>query len=268
MHYPLPTDQDIRRFESDGFLVVKNVIDPEEGQAFLHMAQQLAVGPPDGANDWDWRRGEALDKRVYRIVQSGVDRFYPWVTQSRFRSWAAAFGAALMRQEMEFWYEQFLGKPPGIGAATPWHQDEAYWGRTLADRGVTCWTAFHQVGPENGCMHFVRGGQRRLLEHRNPPEMASDLLVCDIDAGAEVVPCPIEAGDVTFHHSRMPHMTTANSSERWRLVLTQHFRNPQSKQLPEHHYPWRVQVSQRSGSRVQQTAQGQGSEERADDQGN
>lgn len=43
------------------------------------------------------------------------------------------------------------------------------------------------VGPENDCMHFVRGGHKRVLEHRNPPEMASDLLVCDIPQDADVV---------------------------------------------------------------------------------
>jgi hypothetical protein len=43
----------------------------------------------------------------------------------------------------------------------------------------------------------------------------------------------------------MPHMTTANSTDRWRLVLTQHFRNPACKDLPEDNYPWRVRVKQR-----------------------
>ena len=95
-------------------------------------------------------------------------------------------------------------------------------------------------------MHFVRGGHKRLLQHRNPPEMASDLLVCEIPQDAEVVVCPIEAGTVTFHHSKTPHMTTGNSSERWRLVLTQHFRNPACKDLPEDNYPWRVHVKQRA----------------------
>ncbi|MGH8241090.1 MAG: phytanoyl-CoA dioxygenase family protein, partial [Steroidobacteraceae bacterium] len=121
-----------------------------------------------------------------------------------------------------------------------------YWGRTLWDRGITCWTAFHPVGPENGCMHFVRGGHKQLLEHRNPPEMASDLLVCEIPPGAEVIVCPIAAGSVTFHHSKTPHMTTANSTQRWRLSLAQHFRNPVCKSLAEDSYPWRVRVSQRS----------------------
>ncbi|HEY0687349.1 MAG TPA: phytanoyl-CoA dioxygenase family protein [Steroidobacter sp.] len=249
MPYPDPTAQQVERFAEDGFLVVEAAIDAEESAALVELGHQMVRRPREDANDWDWRRGESIENRSFRIVQSGVDRHFPWLQTSRFRAWAAWFGAALMRQEMEFWYEQFLGKPPGTGAPTPWHQDEAYWGRSLRDRGVTCWTAFHSVGPENGCMHFVRGGHRQLLEHVNPPEMASDLLVCRIPEASEVVACPLEPGCVTFHHSMTPHMTTPNISDRWRLSLAQHFRNPICKQLPEDNYPWRVHVSQRSGKR-------------------
>jgi phytanoyl-CoA hydroxylase len=247
MYYPAPTSEDVLRFEDEGFLVVKDAIDKDEREALLAMGQEMIRRPREGAKDWDWRRGEPLDQRAYRILQSRVDPFFPWLPKSRFRSWAAGFSALLMRQDMEFWYEQFLGKAPGTGAPTPWHQDEAYWGRTLWDRGITCWTAFHSVGPESGCMHFVRGGHKRLLEHRNPTEMASDLLVCEIPDGADVVVCPIDTGSVTFHHSKTPHMTTGNSVDRWRLVLAQHFRNPDCKNIPEDDYPWRVHVTQQSG---------------------
>ena len=250
MYYPEFSPEHIHRFQEDGFLVVTDVIDAQERMAFRELGQAIIQLPRDGVNDWDWRRDEPLDQRVFRIVQSGVDKVFPWVVVSRFRAWAARFSAALMGQEMEFWYEQFLGKPPGIGAPTPWHQDEGYWGRTLQDCGITCWTAFHRVGIENGCMHFVRGGHRDLLEHRNPPEMASDLLVCEIPNGSEVLPCPIDEGSVTFHHARTPHMTTPNSSDSWRLALTQHFCSPASKRKPVDNYPWRVQVSQRTGERV------------------
>ena len=244
-HYRDATPADIRQFEEDGFLVVTDAIDAQERAAFRELGQAMIRLPRDGAKDWDWRRGEPLEQREFRIVQSGVDKHFPWVAQSRLRAWAVRFSAALMRQDMAFWYEQFLGKPPGIGAPTPWHQDEGYWGRTLADHGITAWTAFHRVGVENGCMHFVRGGHRQLLEHQNPPEMASDLLICDIPADAEVVACPIEEGSVTFHHSKTPHMTTANVSGDWRLALSQHLRNPACAGLPEDNYAWRVKVRQR-----------------------
>lgn len=246
MYYPEPTADDIARFNADGFLVVRDVIDPAEQRALAEMGTEMIARPADWGKDWDWRRGEALDRRAFRIVQSGVDRHFPWLPASRFRDWAGRFGGALLGQEMTFWYEQFLAKPPGSGAPTPWHQDEAYWGRTLRNRGVTCWTAFHAVGVENGCMHFVRGGHGEVLTHLNPPEMASDLLVCEVPGDSDIVACPIEAGSVTFHHSATPHMTTGNSTERWRQSLTQHFRAPDCAALEPDHYPWRVRVSQRA----------------------
>lgn len=246
MYYPEATEDEIARFRADGFLVVRDAIDPAEQQALSQMGAEMIARPADWGKDWDWRRGEPLDQRAFRIVQSGVDRHYPWLPQSRFRRWAGRFGGALMGRGMAFWYEQFLAKPPGTGAPTPWHQDEAYWGRTLRNRGITCWTAFHAVGVANGCMHFVRGGHLAVLEHRNPPEMASDLLVCDVPDGGEIVACPIEAGSVTFHHSATPHMTTGNATGRWRQSLTQHFRVPDVAALEPDHYPWRVRVSQRA----------------------
>jgi hypothetical protein len=246
MYYPAPTEDDIVRFNADGFLIVRGAIDPSELRALAEMGAEMIARPHDWGKDWDWRRGEALDRRAFRIVQSGVDRHFPWLATSRFRRWAGLFGGALMGQGMAFWYEQFLAKPPGTGASTPWHQDEAYWGRTLRNRGVTCWTAFHAVGVENGCMHFMRGGHRDVLDHCNPPEMASDLLVCEVPDGSDIVACPIEAGSVTFHHSATPHMTTGNSTERWRQSLTQHFRASDCAVLEPDHYPWRVRVSQRA----------------------
>ncbi|MBI3832286.1 MAG: phytanoyl-CoA dioxygenase family protein [Planctomycetes bacterium] len=250
MHYPTATPEQIRQFEADGFLVVEDAMDAQDLSALIATSQEIIRRRHELARDWDWRRGEDLRQRVFRIVQCGVTANYPWVAESRFRKWAAGFSASLMGQEMEFWYDQFLGKPPGMGAPTPWHQDEAYWGRRVWNTGITCWMSFHDVGPENGCMHFARGGHRTLLEHRNPPEMASDLLVCEAPEHAEIAVCRMKAGSVTFHHSKTPHMTTGNTSDAWRLTLAQHFWNPACKTMPAQNYHWRVEVNQANNERL------------------
>ena len=78
MPYPTPTPEELSRFSEDGFLVVRNAIDAQELHALVQMGEELIRSPPDPkANDWDWRRGEPLEKRVWRIVQSGVDSKYP-----------------------------------------------------------------------------------------------------------------------------------------------------------------------------------------------
>ena len=89
-------------------------------------------------------------------------RAWRGIADTAFRRWMIAFASALMNSEVEFWYDQFLAKPPRDGAPTCWHQDEAYWGRNLLDRGITCWMPLHDVDERNGCMHFIDRGHREL----------------------------------------------------------------------------------------------------------
>jgi hypothetical protein len=121
------------------------------------------------AYDWAWEKGKTTAEREFKIVQSAPTRFWPELNDSVFRRWAVAFASSLMGQPIEFWYDQFLAKPPGTGAPTLWHQDEGYWGRNLDDKGITAWMPFHDVDERNGCMHFGDGGHRDgVLEHRQP----------------------------------------------------------------------------------------------------
>ena len=108
--------------------------------------------------------------------------------------------------------------------ATLWHQDEAYWGRNLDERGITCWMPLHDVDERGGCMHFIDQGHRDgILAHRQPPDVQSDLIFCEPDE-SRTVACPIPLGSVTFHHGKTPHMTPANRTDSWRRILTQHLR--------------------------------------------
>jgi ectoine hydroxylase-related dioxygenase (phytanoyl-CoA dioxygenase family) len=166
-----------------------------------------------------------------------------------FRTWAIEYASALLGTPVEFWYDQFLAKPPQKSAATRWHQDEAYWGRNLDEKGITCWMPMHDVDERNGCMHFIDGGHRDgVLPHHQPAEVQSDLLCCEPDE-SRTVACPIRLGTVTFHHGKTPHMTPANQTDRWRRVLTQHLRAEGSPGEGDH-YPWKVYVNQFTGDLV------------------
>ena len=250
MDYPEPSKQQIEQYQRDGYLVVENVVPESDLEKLRELAGELIGRRQELAYDWDWRRDENRDARGYRIVQCFIGAHSQWLRESQLRAWAGRFASALMNSEMHYWYDQFLGKPPGIGAPTPWHQDEAYWGRRLFDMGITFWMSFHDVDERNGCMHFLPRGHRiGMLEHCNPPEMASDLLVCQLPPKSEYVAVPLKAGSVTFHHSKMPHMTTGNSTDAWRLTLAQHF-SAEGCQAEGDHYPWRVHVDQNSGERT------------------
>jgi ectoine hydroxylase-related dioxygenase (phytanoyl-CoA dioxygenase family) len=247
--YPECTAGHIAAFEEHGFLVIEDAIDLDEIAELEHRCQLILDKKHKLAFDWAWEKGTSKEDRAFKIVQGTPSMVWNEISETRFRRWMIAFGAQLMRRPLQFWYDQFLAKPPREGAPTYWHQDEGYWGRNLDDRGITCWMPLQDVDEVNGCMHFIDGGHRDgVLEHRQPEHVQSDLLYCEPDA-SRAVACPIRVGSVTFHHGKTPHMTPANRSDAWRKAVTTHMSVVGSLGEGDH-YPWKVYVNQVTGERI------------------
>jgi phytanoyl-CoA hydroxylase len=249
MAYPIASPDDIAFFREHGWLVVRRAIPHDVLDLLDAHCDELIARKEELAKDWAWDARESRETRSFRIVQASPSRVWPEIATQPYRRWFTDFAAALLDRPMEFWYDQFLGKPPGASAPTEWHQDEGYWGRNLDDRGITAWMPLHDVDEVNGCMHFVdRGHRDGILVHRGVDGVQSDLLTCDVDEGRAVV-CPLVRGDVTFHHSKTPHRTNANNGRAWRRAISNHLQVVGTGGEGDP-YPWRVKVSQRAGERI------------------
>jgi phytanoyl-CoA hydroxylase len=250
MSYPSPTSEQIASFAEHGWLVVEDAIPAADLDRLEAECDQVLSDKERLAADWAWETGEDKDVRSFKIVQAFLGWVRPDVAGFAHRRWLTEFGSALMGRKLEFWYDQFLGKPPAKSSPTYWHQDEGYWGRNLFDKGITCWIPLHDVDARNGCMHFIdRGHLDGVLTHRLVEGVQSDLLTCDVDEARTVV-CPIMRGSVTFHHSKTPHMTNANTSRRWRRAISNHMQVDGTGGERDQ-YPWRVHVNQRTGERIE-----------------
>jgi phytanoyl-CoA hydroxylase len=246
MTYPQASADQIAFFEAHGFVVVADAIPSADLDELERRCERLLDERERLANDWAWDEAESLEERSFRIVQSSPSFVWRDIARARYRLWLTAFAEGLMRRPLEFWYDQFLAKPPRRSVPTAWHQDEGYWGRNLDDRGVTAWIPLQDVDPTNGCMHFIDGGHRLgVLPHHRVPGMQSDLLTCEVDERL-VVACPIRRGDVTFHHSKTPHMTPANTGTGWRKAVSNHLQALGAGGEGDH-YPWKITVDQRIG---------------------
>jgi phytanoyl-CoA hydroxylase len=244
--YPDATPEQIAFFQEHGYLVVEDAIPQDDLDELEEHCDKIILQKEKLAFDWAWDASEAKEQRSFKIVQSWPEAVWPGVKDAAFRKWAAVFGSALLGKPVEFWYNQFLGKPPHNNAPTYWHQDEGYWGRNLDDKGITNWIPLQDVDTSNGCMHFIDGGHRQgVLEHKIVDGVKSDLLQCFPDE-ANAVACPIKRGSVTFHHSATPHMTTANNTDHWRKALTQHMQTADAGGEGGH-YPWKIYVNQITG---------------------
>lgn len=246
--YPDATPGDVEFFREHGFIVVRDAVDSDDLADLEERCSVILAERDTMAFDWAWDAGTDSSDRAFHILQSSPSHYWPDIGEGRVQRWASRFASALLGADVEFWYDQFLAKPPGHGAVTPWHQDEAYWGRNLDDRGITCWIPFHDVDERNGCMHFIDGGHRDgVLEHHRPETVQSDLLRCHPDEHRAVA-CPVPVGSVTFHHGKTPHMTTGNETDAWRRICTIHMQVRGTGGEGDH-YPWKVYVNQLTGER-------------------
>jgi phytanoyl-CoA hydroxylase len=248
MTYPKPFQDQIQFYRDHGYLVVENAIPHTDLDELERRCERLLEEKERLANDWAWDEKESRDQRSFRIIQSSPSFVWKEIRDANYRKWLLEFGSILMNRKLEFWYDQFLAKPPAKSVPTYWHQDEAYWGRNLDDRGITCWIPLQDVNPTNGCMNFIdRGHLEGVLPHHIVPGVQSDLITCEVDESRMVV-CPIQRGSVTFHHSKTPHMTNANTSKAMRKAVTNHMQVIGSGG-EGNHYPWKITVNQRTGER-------------------
>lgn len=249
MTYPTASEEQIAFFRNHGWLAVEDVIPAADLDELEGHCERLVQEKERFANDWAWDQSEKKEDRSFRILQSSPSFVWKEIGDARYRKWLVAFASSLMNRRLEFWYDQFLAKPPGKSVPTYWHQDEAYWGRNLDDRGITCWIPLQDVDAKNGCMHFIDGGHKLgVLPHHLVEGVQSDLITCDVDEKRMIV-CPIRRGSVTFHHSKTPHFTTANTSQAWRKAVTNHMQEVGAGGEGGH-YPWKIYVNQRTGKRI------------------
>jgi ectoine hydroxylase-related dioxygenase (phytanoyl-CoA dioxygenase family) len=129
-----------------------------------------------------------------------------------------------------------------MGAATPWHQDEAY----RFDPGfeyaqVSVWMPLQEATPDNGCMHYIPGSHRlEVLPHRSPgddPKVHAIECAGEFDK-ATAVAFPLPAGGATIHHGRTLHYAGPNRTDMPRYAYILAFEVPPVRAVKQHRYTW------------------------------
>jgi phytanoyl-CoA hydroxylase len=247
------SENDIKRYHKQGFLVVKGAFSPEEASAAReeldlmcraddpkcisihyerHIAENLMktgvdVDALDSENEDDLKRlrSAILDmdstKRAHLVRKFvGFTKEHPPLKNL---SHSAALKAALRQitdEKMKLFVSQALVKPPG-GREKPWHQDHAYFDVPIDTPIVGVWIALDQATPENGCMHVWPAG------HKEGPRIhfqIRDWQLCDTDIeNAPVVSVPLDAGDLLLFDGKIPHGTPTNSSDTQRWAVQYHY---------------------------------------------
>lgn len=143
-------------------------------------------------------------------------KYAPTLTDTLLRANAEAIARQLLGSDATFRFDHAIRKPARSGAATPWHQDEAYSDPAMAYNEISIWIPLQEATLENGCMWFVpRSHTDDVLTHHpigNDPRIVG--LEVDAPAAlmANAVACPLPPGGATIHHCKTLHYTGPNGS--------------------------------------------------------
>ena len=169
-------------------------------------------------------------------------KYAPELANTHLRANASAIARQLFGPSTAFRFDHAIRKPARTGAATPWHQDEAYADPALDYHEVSIWIPLQEATVENGCMWFVpRSHTLDVVPHHpigNDPRIVG-LEVDNPDAVATgSVACPLPPGGATLHHCRTLHYTGPNISAGPRRAYILAFGAPPTRRESLRRFIW------------------------------
>jgi ectoine hydroxylase-related dioxygenase (phytanoyl-CoA dioxygenase family) len=219
------TDEAVARFQRLGFLVVTGLTTLGD----LETVSRLLAGlyrrfhELAGARRAHDLGSEQHNARPILEINQTVD-LEPLLADTLTFKRCAALAERLLGRAVEYRFDHAIYKPAFNGAATSWHQDEAY----ALERKILSahfWVPLQDVTHDMGCMEFIPGSHRGVLWRHHRRDRLRDthaLEVVGLDT-SQAVPCPIRAGDATVHFPRTVHYTGPNRTGTPRLAWALEF---------------------------------------------
>lgn len=224
-----PTAPEVDVFWRDGYLVGPVLLDAEEVTSLRDAVDRVHRGDLEGDGEYP------LFGRV--LGEEGAARtvMYGWRVNDLIRRLVCgprlgAMAAALLRSpRVRLWQDQVISKPPagpdGADGTIGFHQDYPYWQDVSTDAMVTANVALQPTDDGNGALHVLSGSHRCGIVDWAGSFFDTDLeevrrrLPRGSGATLEEVTLPLQAGQVSFHHSLTVHGSGPNRSDRPRMTI-------------------------------------------------
>jgi ectoine hydroxylase-related dioxygenase (phytanoyl-CoA dioxygenase family) len=224
------TDEQVKTFHTDGFVVVDRIVDPELARTARDRYEDLFAGRFETGlypDEWNWRQGRddpdltrqicnawKSDRHIARLVlRPDIGR-----ACARLGGWP---GTRLSQDNV-------LWKPAGA-KALGFHQDSSYEQWAIPSDWVSCWIALDDTTAAGGTVEYVRGSHRwdhwgMIQEFHGPSDQHRDLREAAAAEGVEpdIVAVEVPAGGGAFHAGWTWHGSGINRADVPRRSLVAH----------------------------------------------
>jgi ectoine hydroxylase-related dioxygenase (phytanoyl-CoA dioxygenase family) len=239
--------QQVAFFQDNGYLDTDTLFDPSDLEKIdricIRLIEQKA-GREEG-DQFDLAGPDDDPKKAALPQIMNPSKYAPELAKSPVREAAKAIAEQLLGPGVELVNEHMIRKPPRHGAATPWHQDQAYHKPDMIYDNVNIWIPLRDATIENGCMQYVPGSQKitDVLPHHsigNDPR-AGGLEVDDPEQyNKQAVPCPVPVGGATMHRSYTLHYAGPNNTDSPRPAYILVYGHKPKKRDTPLNFPWQT----------------------------
>lgn len=235
----------IESFRKEGFVCLQHVSTREEVQEIREILADLfarKVGVKQGAQ-FDLLNPDSTDSMTLGQLTNPCD-FAPKLRKTEYLKRAHLLAKQILGPKALRSADFVLMKPARSGAATPWHQDQAYRSAGYNFDELTFWMPLQDVDENSGCMQFVPGTHIGSIKPHHSPNndlKSHSLECCETPAPEQVVSIPMRAGDCSIHHGRVLHGTPANRSNLSRFAYILVFQSPATPAEKPAAYSWNLE---------------------------
>lgn len=244
-------------FEEEGYLVVENLLSPEElveCQAEILRLHKLAAELEAKDENGHFQREPYTKNESQEMATHGAadDRLPVLRKAENTRQYSDVFRRLSVHPKLIQVVQKLLGpdlllfrstlmfKPAFHGSAHGIHQDSAYWPME-PPKLVTVSIALNDATPENGCFQVIPQSHKWGLQSwghiaREQDESLTDHEDRDFSGQIEV---PLSAGSALFFHSLMAHGSGPNRSPNPRNTALYAYFSPQVRYVPRNGKPER-----------------------------
>lgn len=151
----VPTREEMRAYEADGYFLRKGFLSSEEVQDFRESSRRQLEEESKG--DSVMRKGDKSGKSTLLKLwnHAGDDKYGLLARDERM----VRISEALIGSEIYLYSHKMTMKQPREGGAWEWHQDFGYWYNNgcLSPEMLSIYVSLDPANRENGCLQVLKG---------------------------------------------------------------------------------------------------------------
>ena len=222
------TREQVEQYLRDGFLIVEDLLTPDEIATVAERADLIASGQAEHVKlgtvqlEKAFREGDqAVDDQV--LATRKLAHIVPEDEVLRAHALndkiVDVVADLLETDDITLYGDQLFMKPPFHGSAKDWHQDSASFRDIFPMDLVSAWAAIDDATIENGCLWMVPGSQRWAVI----PKSLRPKIEAQFGEVYPTVPVELKSGSVSFHHSLTYHASGPNETAHRRRGYATHY---------------------------------------------